>query len=343
MVEAGILEQVQCKPKNLVMLLCVPKGDPCNPRMILDFKAFTKDTKTPQFQLQNISKVTRTCSKSDFLLKFYLTNGFFHINLHKKPNLCLGSSVRINIMQLKNSHRDKVYPLTLCNELTALFKDLPVKFLIYLNDILLMGSKKILERAKLILLASAFLFNEEKCVLTPTRLIIYLGVIIDLDREVLSLTKKFVVKIRKELIKVKNYFLTKRYKWRLAGLINFAVPSLQLPTQVVNLAFHHHRKLYKYVNFIHCSWMSYKTYVVTLPVYSDATPAQISVVAPYENKLDLFTSQQNILENEYLGVFISHILRPYSPLITDNMAVMYLFRKGRFPLGVKIINSQKYS
>ena len=93
-----------------------------------------------------------------------------------------------------------MYLLTLCNELTALFNDLTVKFLIYLDDILLMRSKEILERAKLILLASAFLFNEEKCVLTPTCLITYLGVIIHLDREVLSLTKKFVVKIRKELI-----------------------------------------------------------------------------------------------------------------------------------------------
>lgn len=46
--------------------------------------------------------------------------------------------------------------------------------------------------------------------------------------------------------------------------------------------------------------MSYKTYVGTLPVYSDATPSQIGILAPYENKLELFKSNQNILENEYL-------------------------------------------
>ena len=106
------------------------------------------------------------------------------------------------------------------NILTTLFTDLPIKFLIYLDDILLMGSKTILEKAKLILLASSFLFNEEKCVLTPTRLITYLGVVIDLGREVLSLTKKFVIKISKKRIKVKNYFLTKRYK-KSCGICTF--------------------------------------------------------------------------------------------------------------------------
>ena len=70
---------------------------------------------------------------------------------------------------------------------------------------------------------------------------------------------------------------------------------------------------------------------ITLLIYFDATPQQIGILAPYENKLDLFKSVNNILENEYLAAFISHILRPYNPLITDNMAVLYLFRKGRFP------------
>ena len=64
---------------------------------------------------------------------------------------------------------------------------------------------------------------------------------------------------------------------------------------MVNLAYHHHRKLYKYVNFIHFK-MSYKTYVGTLLVHSDAAPEQIVIVAPYENKIELFKSK-NILEN----------------------------------------------
>ena len=77
--------------------------------------------------------------------------------------------------------------------------------------------------------------------------------------------------------------------------------------------------------------MSYCTFVNTLPIYTDATPNQVGVLAPYENRVDLFKSDNKILENEYLGIFIAHILRPYSPILTDNMAAMFLFRKGRLP------------
>ena len=113
----------------------------------------------------------------------------------------------------------------------------------------------------------------------------------------MALTKKFVHKLVKELIYAKNHYSTLRYKQRIAGLLNFAAPILHLPTQIVNLAFFHHRKFYKFVNFIHPYFMSYKTFVSTLPIYSDATPNQIGILAPYEQRLEIFKSN-NILENE---------------------------------------------
>lgn len=77
--------------------------------------------------------------------------------------------------------------------------------------------------------------------------------------------------------------------------------------------------------------MSYCNFVNTLPVYTDASPHQVGVLAPYEAKLDLFRSENTILENEYIGIFIAHILRPYSAILTDNTAVMFLFLQ-RTPL-----------
>ena len=215
--------------------------------------------------------------------------------------------------------------------LQTMLKNINVKILVYLDDILLLGTPRELESAKLILLASSFLFNEEKCELTPTRKLTYLGVVINLEVQRLNLTKKFVTKVVKELIKIKKYNITIRYKQRIAGLLNFAAPILKLPTQIVNLAFFHHQKLYKFVNFIHAYEMSYCSFVNTLPLYPDATPTQIGVLVPYESKLALFRSVNNILENEFLGIFIAHILRPYSPILTDNTAAMFLFRKGRLP------------
>ena len=77
--------------------------------------------------------------------------------------------------------------------------------------------------------------------------------------------------------------------------------------------------------------MSYQTFVNELPMYTDATPKQIGVISPYDTRLAVFKSIQPILENDFLGIFISHILHPTAVILTDNMAAMYLFRKGRFP------------
>lgn len=76
--------------------------------------------------------------------------------------------------------------------------------------------------------------------------------------------------------------------------------------------------------------MSYQTFVNDMPIYTDATPNQIGIISPYDQKMSILTSQP-ILENEYLGIMISHIIRPTAIIATDNKAAMYLFCKGRFP------------
>ena len=69
--------------------------------MILDFKSFTKETKTPSFQLPNVNKVTQQCGKKDFMIKFDLTNGFFHINLHKEAQDLLGVKCQNKYYKIK--------------------------------------------------------------------------------------------------------------------------------------------------------------------------------------------------------------------------------------------------
>ena len=77
--------------------------------------------------------------------------------------------------------------------------------------------------------------------------------------------------------------------------------------------------------------MSYQTFINDMPVYTNATPNQTGIISPYNGKLSIVTSQQPILENEFQGIFISHIIRPTAIIATDNKAAMYLFRKDRFP------------
>ena len=83
------------------------------------------------------------------------------------------------------------------------------------------------------------------------------------------------------MIRVIKFRITKLYKQRLAGLLNFAIPILRLPFQFVHLAFHHHNKLYKFINFVH----PYETFINSPPIYIDATPLEIGIISSYENKL----------------------------------------------------------
>ena len=191
MVSANILEETKTKPKNLIMLFPVPKTDPSNPRMIMDFKPFTKETNSPQFKLPNIRKLTKLASSTDHMVKLNLTNGFFHISLHQKTRGLFGIKCKNKYYVIKKLPQGlSVSPYIMQRVMSSILKtmlaNINVKYLVYLDDILLLGSPKELEKAKIVLLASSFLFNEEKCDLKPTRILTYLGVVIDLENQRLN-------------------------------------------------------------------------------------------------------------------------------------------------------------
>ena len=195
-------------------------------------------------------------NKKDHMIKLDLTNGYFHIKLDPKTQSIFGIKCQNKYFSIKAlpqglSVSPYIMQRVMNNVVATLLKNVPVKILIYLDDILLLGAPSDLEKAKTILFASSYLFNLSKCDLKPTRKLTYLGVTIDLDNKTLNLTKNFVSKVTKEFIKVRKYNLTKRYKQRLAGLLNFSIPILRLPIQMIHLAYFHHCKLYKYVNFMH--------------------------------------------------------------------------------------------
>ena len=81
-------------------------------------------------------------------------------------------------------------------------KDHFIRFLVYLEDILLLGPPRALEEAKNILLASNLPFNVSKYHLTPSRIITYLGVTIDLARETCNFPEAIIKKVVQQLIKI---------------------------------------------------------------------------------------------------------------------------------------------
>ena len=147
----------------------------------------------------------------------------------------------------------------------------------------------------------------------------------------MNLTEAFSKKIKNDLLAVKNKRITLRYKQRLAGLINFARPILNLPLQVVLFAYRWPHKLYKLLHLFHSLPVPFRRFLDTPPVFSDATPTQIGLVMPHIRYFSLFQSFNNILENEYFSILLAHVMFPNSIIINDNIPVISLFRRGKLP------------
>lgn len=131
------------------------------------------------------------------MIKLDLTNGFFHIPLDSKTsNLfgikCANQYYKITKLPQGLSVSPYIMQRVISSIISTLLKTLEVRFQVYLDDILIMGSPANLEQANLILISSSFLFNLDKWVLEPTKIISYLGVNIHLIAETFSLSRTFV-------------------------------------------------------------------------------------------------------------------------------------------------------
>ena len=68
----------------------------------------------------------------------------------------------------------------------------------------------------------------------------------------------------------------------IAGLLSFTIPILYFPYHMIHLSYWHHRKIYKYINFIYPYCMGYQTFINDLILYTDSTPNQIGIILPYD-------------------------------------------------------------
>ena len=339
LVQSGVIAELSPqapKPKMLFRLFPVPKTDPHNPRLIIDFKKLTKHLNPPNFKLPNIIKLMQSHRDSDFMVKLDLMNGFFHIPLHKSAMKEMGIKCGKKYYEFNRLPQGlALAPYFMQRVMHAIIKtfvkDLDIRFLIYLDDFLFLGSKLdltiLIDRLK----ASDFMFNDAKCILSPTRKLQYLGVNINLDSKSVSLTEDFISNLKKEFNLVKSKILTLRYKQRLAGLINFARHILRLPLSLVSMGFYHPDKLTSLASKFHSNEIKFFSSTSLRKVWCDATPQQIGIYSERFNRVCLFKKDGNILENEYLGILMSHLMFPNDIIINDNRAAVCLFTRGKLP------------
>ena len=60
--------------------------------MILDFSKFTMELQSSVFDMHNVNTFIKTETEDDYMFKLVLTDGFFHIPLHKKVSKLIAVS-----------------------------------------------------------------------------------------------------------------------------------------------------------------------------------------------------------------------------------------------------------
>ena len=133
----------------------------------------------------------------------------------------------------------------------------------------------------------------------------------------------------------KNRHCSLLYRQRLAGLVNFAVPILKLPLNLVHLCFKHPNKMYRFRNLFHSNPVPFYTILDRSVVFVDATPVYIGMWDHTGRRSHVFRCNLPILEAEYAAAWVAHILFPGALLFTDNQAVIHLFSRGKLPVGLE--------
>ena len=339
--EAGVLREVppSCRPLATFTLFTVPKAEPSNPRVLLDMSPLTGKVKAPSFKLPTINPIFPYAKDpSNFMVKLDLTNGFFHIKLSDKASKLLGVKCGGKYYSLRRLPQGlTTSPYIMQRVIKAvvgtLLEGLELKIAIYLDDILLVGRKEVLIQATKLLLNSSLLFNKRKCSLLPSRSITYLGININFDTYSVALSDRFIGSLRGELFKLRDRRCSLKNRQRIAGLINFAIPILGLPLNLVHLAFVYPHKMFKFASLFHTDQVTFYQTLNRSCIFVDATPDHIGLWDPGGRRGFVFRCRLPILEAEFAAAWLAHILFPGAVIFSDNQAVIFLLSKGKLPPG----------
>jgi len=217
------------------------------------------------------------------------------------------------------------------NTFVTLTKDADVRMLLYLDDLLIYGDYHEVQKALQLIKASTLEINEKKSSSAPVKFIIYLGVEINLNNETTQITRRFLTVLKDEIRNVAGRRISLRYRQRIAGLLNFYRTVVELPLCLTTLAHLHPDKLHKFAAYLHREPLQFRKKICTPEIFTDATPHLVGLIMPDAKALKMYAGENDILINEYLSIWIAHILFPQSIIYNDNQAAAYLFRKGKLP------------
>ena len=212
-------------------LFLVPKKDG-GQRPVINLKALNEFVQMQHFKMEGIHTLKELVRPGDWLAKLDLKDAYFTIPIHQNHRKFLRflfqeKTYEFNCLPFGLSSAPWVFTKTL-KPVSALLRQLGVRMIVYIDDILLLAdSRELLEDqvSGLVYLLEClgFLINMKKSLLQPSQSIEFLGIMVDTLTMELKLPGEKLKKIRAEAGRcLREESITARALSRLLGKMNAA-------------------------------------------------------------------------------------------------------------------------
>lgn len=217
-------------------LFLVPKKDG-GQRPVINLKALNEFVITEHFKMEGLHTLKDLVKPGDWMAKIDLKDAYFTIPIQVAHRKLLrfhfdGKAFQFNCLPFGLTSAPWVFTKTL-KPVMALLRELGVRLIIYIDDILILGeSTQQVEdhAAALVFLLEhlGFIINSKKSLLSPTQVMEFLGVLVNTLEMELKLPGEKLRKIRQEASKLKEegLMITARELSRLLGKMNATAPVI---------------------------------------------------------------------------------------------------------------------
>ena len=204
----GAIEEVESTPAESFhsTLFLVPKRDG-GQRPVINLKALNAFIEAPHFKMEGIHTLKNLLKQGDWLVKVDLKDAYFSIPIALEHRKYLSFTVgrktyQFTCLPFGLTSAPWVFTKTL-KPVAALGRELGIRMIIYLDDILLMGESKEQAQERVaaliyLLQCLGFVINTEKTITDPTQKLEFLGFMVNTMTMELSLPSEKLKKIRAE-------------------------------------------------------------------------------------------------------------------------------------------------
>jgi len=203
LLEVGAIEAVPTRPHVVALVNVLPKSSPGKFRLIVDLRPLNYHVRERPFKYETHATFRDLIEADDDFISFDFASGYYHVDVAPEDRTFLGFRLFGQFYQfavLPFGLRDACYVFTEVVKVPVRqLRTSGFRVLAYLDDLLLalqQMSQRDANAARAILEQLGFLLNLDKCVMSPTKRIENLGLVVDSQAMTYELTAKRLAKFQ---------------------------------------------------------------------------------------------------------------------------------------------------